>query len=1067
MNIIGLQPAAVEYAQRIGTDDSTTWNYLGLTTNEEVRNSWFGTFYNAASALARHLGIPADKTPKLLSLSFGGHTQLLDAANVVEDLPLSEERLLQAYDGSHNYIHWLLNSNFATIRQQLFKAANGTATPAPNALLYLLLRFSYLHACHTDLSKILVGEKVLPASKTKEKSILNVSGIEPSKADILNLHLDKAIPSFALDTNSIAADFVIKGLGITKGYSQNLPEVQKALGVLATLPTARLERLFAEHTDLCSHRLDAWITGCFTKRLQHMRSSGNHFSGIYIGAFGWLENLKPTSSPRNKMRDDQLPEELRKREVKAVTEDTSNAGFIHGMSVNHAVTAAIQRSAYLSHADAAHPYRMSVQLNSSNIRSALHIIDGMNSGQTLGALLGYQFERKLHDKSVGSIQLDQYIYVFREKFPLQQSGVSPVPGEATETIAVRNVADGNALLKWVKGKMYPYQIDGLPGAASAEAAAIKDTITELENIMDALGDVVSSESVYQMAQGNFERSAAVLKSFSEGYNIPVPEVVSTVRTGKAITHRVMLPFENSNSPIWGLDFTPRANAEKGMNKWIAGLLGDPQKICCKVSATVDGADSIDDVTLADLEIHALDLALLMGPETGNGLSELERRIIYFFRKKHGISDTIRVNTDLQARNSGWASDQKTFYELLPLMQSVRGLIASRPFSASDFLLPALAQNNSFENAAGFNMVDLKSRLQAIYQSLKNALDVLLALPHSTADADIAALSSTQINAIRNALVSISNFGIPEAFPLNAIDENTSDRLALIQLTNNVISLIQLKLNTAQPLIDLAFTDPLPADPKELQLENTKRQTQLYNAYTEAVKLLCGNNFQLLPMVRLNNAAELQSAINNSDQLLRYHRDELGNDLIVDEWLQSTARVHPKMSDLEMVCNAAYWYAANAGVLQPLQLPVKTDDYWTAVEFPADYSISGDVLCVTSLNPTTFDPSSAVSGLMLHDWVENIPDATQTTGIAFHYDQPNAMPPQTILVAVPSQRTGHWQWNDLIGILDDTLQRAKLRAVEPDMLSDSYYAQLIPAITPAYTANTEMIATDLSVNAKMN
>jgi hypothetical protein len=61
-----------------------------------------------------------------------------------------------------------------------------------------------------------------------------------------------------------------------------------------------LERVFVEHIDLCSYRLDAWQTGCFNRRLQQQRyppeSEGafaKRVQGLYLGAFGWLEDLRP------------------------------------------------------------------------------------------------------------------------------------------------------------------------------------------------------------------------------------------------------------------------------------------------------------------------------------------------------------------------------------------------------------------------------------------------------------------------------------------------------------------------------------------------------------------------------------------------------------------------------------------------------------------------------------------------------------------------------------------------------------------------------------------------------
>ena len=44
-----------------------------------------------------------------------------------------------------------------------------------------------------------------------------------------------------------------------------LREVKASIASLEHLPTARLERLIAEHIDLCSYRLDAWQTGLFAR----------------------------------------------------------------------------------------------------------------------------------------------------------------------------------------------------------------------------------------------------------------------------------------------------------------------------------------------------------------------------------------------------------------------------------------------------------------------------------------------------------------------------------------------------------------------------------------------------------------------------------------------------------------------------------------------------------------------------------------------------------------------------------------------------------------------------------
>ncbi|MBK9643307.1 MAG: hypothetical protein IPO72_18985, partial [Saprospiraceae bacterium] len=57
-------------------------------------------------------------------------------------------------------------------------------------------------------------------------------------------------------------------------------------------------------------------------------------------------------------------------------------------------------------------------MTSRRVRLAKEIIEGIQNGQELAALLGYRFERSLHDKSGNGLELDKYIYDLRTKFPL-------------------------------------------------------------------------------------------------------------------------------------------------------------------------------------------------------------------------------------------------------------------------------------------------------------------------------------------------------------------------------------------------------------------------------------------------------------------------------------------------------------------------------------------------------------------------------------------------------------------------------------------------------------------------
>ena len=71
-------------------------------------------------------------------------------------------------------------------------------------------------------------------------------------------------------------------------------QVLAALGHLAPLPSATLDRLLRETLDLASHRLDAWVTSLATQRLSRMRADKP--TGAHLGAYGVVRDLTPENA---------------------------------------------------------------------------------------------------------------------------------------------------------------------------------------------------------------------------------------------------------------------------------------------------------------------------------------------------------------------------------------------------------------------------------------------------------------------------------------------------------------------------------------------------------------------------------------------------------------------------------------------------------------------------------------------------------------------------------------------------------------------------------------------------
>ena len=95
----------------------------------------------------------------------------------------------------------------------------------------------------------------------------------------------------------------------------------------------------------------------------------------------------------------------------------------------------------------------------------------------------------------------------------------------------------------------------------------------------------------------------------------------------------------------------------------------------------------------------------------------------------------------------------------------------------------------------------------------------------------------------------------------------------------------------------------------------------------------------------------------------------------------------------------------------------------------------------------------LEGLLLDDWTETIPTSKETTGVAFHFDRPNAAAPQALLLAAPPNPDGRWRWNELLGVVIDTFARARLRAIEPDLVAASPLFPILPMTLLPFTSGS--------------
>ena len=1081
LNVVGLQANAVEYWSRTGVPDSYLRALAAYRNNDPgLVDNWVANARNTRilDLSNSHLPFSADATlPKLLFLDA---PDSITSPVVDRDpaLPLSETQTIRPYDGKlgHNYIDWLVTASHDDIQAERFVGENAEAVPAPSALLYKYLR-------HATLQELNVRSRFF-SERFRADVFVGAPALDP----LPNVREPQLMPShFALvDTAKLGAtrdsqtvgDYLLNRARDASQVLQKPPEAASlalltdALRLLATLPTARLERLFAEHVSVVSYRLDAWLTATFARRLSIQRSQLMGVGGTQLGMFGWVEGVAPAKDVKI-VDPAEIPAELLPAVEGTVVTHENNGGFVQAPSLPHAVTAAVLRNAYLTHADQVQAGVMSVNLSSARVRTALRYVEGLQNGQPLSALLGYQLERGLHDSHPG-VELDQFIYVLRERFPLISKKLTPTPeGLAAEVIEARNVIDGYDLLDFTKGKKYPFDIAGLPdalvaGAPQQQAAAIVQEVDRLRDAMDAVADLLLSESVHQVVQGNYARARGAVQAMTDAELAPLPDVVQTPRSGRSLTHRVVALVDPVATAGWQATLTPRAAANAPLNHWLVAQLPTATDIQWTVKV---GAAAPQVVTLASLRLEPIDLVLMCGERVGEGTSALEQLLVYDFRDTHNIGDDVATffyeKTDPSVPDASSlvfdpdtaAAGKYSLGSLLPYLKALRQLVtAGRPLGARDLLRPTQAQDAHPENPQGHDggaaplkdAGELKARIEAAFaklgadgvafqglvtamQPLEAALEADPTLPVQTA------AWSPLLVALRTRLRSVLRYSVAEAMPVAAVAITRAVVSSALTQAAAVKKLIDARLAVARAALDITFPDPLPPTPVEAGRETGRRVEARVDAYVAAARSLLGADFTPLPLFapHAEGIPELVAATSAPVE---------GDPLRLESWLQQLERVRPRMQAFGVVATYRDWLGKTPLDFVPAQLPVEPGAAWIGGIF-GDTVSAHDVVSVM-LHGAAGNFAAPMAGLVLDEWTELVPTSHETTGVAMNVNRPNAVAPQSLLLAVAPKQGGHWSWDSLLAILRDTLGRAKLRAVEPDDVKYPYF-QLLPPIVTAF------------------
>jgi hypothetical protein len=1066
LEVLGLQPTSAALYQRVGY----SWDYLRNLDEFAYGGSDFADALKRAldegqaEELLTGLGwSPTDAegrpkpTPLLLQLIWRHYHTKLDPKQLIDGLPFSETRTIKPYDasGPDNYIDWL---RAAAGDAEALENEDFGADPAPTALLYMMLRYSLLMEAKRGLFRFLTARGVEAESLIRSAKFMNIGPTPtPSPWQAFKAPAHLVVPG---EASTLPLLELIYSPRFSEAEGRYAQQQLEALDTLKGLPTARLERLLSEHIDTLTYRLDAWQSSLFCRRLEMQRALDQNpegrRTGLYLGAFGFLENLRPAVGRRTRIPEDQLPEALREAAGNLYVEDRSG-GYVHAPSLNHATAAALLRNGYLTHASEAEPEALAVNLSSDRVRRARGLLEGIRNGQSLEALLGAQFERGLHDwttREADPVILDQLKPAFRAGFPIRRTRVPQAAetgagaGEVSEDDTVVNGLD-----LALDRQPYPYGIGALSGLDAAQRGAIEHEKDAIADTLDSLRDVLTAEAAYQLALGNFDRAAAVLRAAGDGTVPPDVEVLGTPRgTGISFTQRLAVSLSPTvvANPWPAVPMTPRARLEPALNHWLGGLLGDPATIRCTAAGldqdgnvlVAAGAPVEGPVSLADLGVQPLDFVYMVRRQVEeSGMAELEARVRNRFAHDRGLPDGTVVRVSFAAAGSG--AGARPFAEALALGDRARRLLgAARPLGARHFQSASKDEPPPPDNPDRIDLAELRERVGAWTKEVRELFPPLAAA-RSAAEAtpDLA-----NAEALRAALVRIGDAGFSYAVPRSAVGAGAAEVEALLAQAESVLGRGAAAGEETDALLAVAGEAGGGAEAK-------------VTALVTAVRAWAGEDFLLLPRFALGDPTAVGEADAAREGLLA-HAAGAGLPLPVREWLLGAACVRPLVHNFELLRTIAEATGEEALPLAPLQLPFRPGDSWLGTEYPTGAEVLHDTISIVQHLPQGFDASQPQLGLLIDEWVEIVPSREEVTGISFNFDAPDSAPPQALLLAIAPRLTGQWEWEDLVETVLDTFRRARLRAVEPDAIGDlPAIGTLLPAVMAEFSTGAGSISLD--------
>jgi hypothetical protein len=500
-----------------------------------------------------------------------------------------------------------------------------------------------------------------------------------------------------------------------------------------------------------------------------------------------------------------------------------------------------------------------------------------------------------------------------------------------------------------------------------------------------------------------------------------------------------------------------AQVEPRLNAWLARLLGDPARyrFYARVLQQVDTGTKFDgrpvmrwddtgntlEAGLDELGLSPLSLVLGSEPQTSGGQSGVQERLAALLRSKAAAAFgaaasamAVVLQADAPAGapagSLGLVEFESFCWLLHRLLDKTRALRRMDMVHARDNIEPEATQTDG--EYAGVDLAELQARLDladAQAAAVLAALDAAVAAVPAEPELLDPAAPATQalLAGLQGALAQASALGWRSALASQAVAAGGSANGQGEQVTpGDSVAAAHARAAALRAEVG-ARRDaaPLPDGADRLGLQVRK--------LVDRIRAILGKSFPVLPVFNFGaHAAEAAPSLARRNELLD------GDDLAIAGWLPKLGAVREATGLLSDALTAAEalglpTQGSDFKLLQVSTLPVKR---WGALPPDAEDDLRG-VLAVVAHAPGALaevTPEDGVAGLYVDEWMEALPATQETTGLSFHFDAPGARAPQSMLLAVPHDKSlPNWTLDALLGVVDEALSLARLRAVRPQDL----------------------------------